>query len=241
MLKYLLEIKNRLFLLFITYSFSILVLYYYKDILLFLVINPSFQINYKKDKLFYFIFTDVTEIFSIYLKLIIFISFQIFLIHFIYHSFLFFSPALFNTEFKKLRKILKFLGLIWFIVGLLVHYLVVPSSWDFFLSFQNLTLDKSFNLYFEAKLSEYFYFYISFYYICIFYLQGFFLLFFCLNYASTSIRKFRKLHYFTFVVLSTLICPDFITQILLSLTFIAVYEVFLFIFLFVNLKSKKIL
>lgn len=241
MLKYLLEIKNRFFLLFLTYSFTIAASYYCKDTLLFLIINPRFQINYKKDKLFYFIFTDVTEVFSIYLKLIIFISFQVSLLYTIYHVFIFFSPALFKTEFKRLKVLLIFLFLIWLISGLLAHFMVIPVSWNFFLSFQNLILDESFNLYFEAKLSEYFYFYTSFYYICSFYFQSFFLLFYFLTYTNVSIKKFRKLYYFGFVLLATFLCPDFITQIILSLTCIAIYEIFLFTFLFTTLKNKIVL
>jgi sec-independent protein translocase protein TatC len=241
MFKYLLEIKNRLFLLFLTYIFTIAASYYWKDTLLFLIINPKFQANFKKDKLFYFIFTDVTEVFSIYLKLIIFISFQIALVYTIYHVFTFFSPALFKTEFKHLRLTLKFLYLTWLISGLFAHNLIIPISWDFFLSFQSLTLVESFNLCFEAKLNEYFYFYTSLYYICSLYFQSFFFLFCCLSYANTSIRRFRKLYYFGFVLLSTLLCPDFMTQILLSLICIAIYESFVFIFIFLTLKNKLLL
>lgn len=241
MLKYLLEIKNRLFLLFLTYIFTIAASYYWKDTLLFLIINPKFQINYKQDQLFYFIFTDVTEVFSIYFKLIIFISFQVALIYTIYHVFIFFSPALFKTEFKHLKLILKLLYFIWLTSGLFAHNLIIPVSWNFFLSFQSLTLDESFSLYFEAKLSEYFYFYTSFYYICSLYFQSFFFLFYCLSYANNSIKKFRKLYYFSFVLLSTLLCPDFITQILLSLICIAIYESFVLIFLFITLKNKLFL
>jgi sec-independent protein translocase protein TatC len=239
-MKYLLEIKNRFFLLFLTYSSTIIVSYCYKDILLFTIVQPRNILNEKKFTFFYFIFTDVTEIFYVYVKLIIFSSFQIIALFILYHFYLFISPALFKNEYQYLKSLIKMIVFFWFLSLIVANYLVIPFSWNFFLSFQELIIDKSFNIHFEARLSEYFNFYLSLYYVCGFYFQFFVLFFFILNYFNTNfqnIKKFRKIYYFCFICGSSLICPDLISLILLSFVFIIIYELFLLVFLF-NIFKK---
>ena len=234
MIKYLLEIKNRLFLLFISYLFILLVSYLYKETLLFLVVQPKYKLINNKITLFYFIFTDVTEIFSVYVQLIMFISFQFLILYLIYHSFIFFIPSLFKSEYSYVNLVIKTIIIVWCFSAIIANYYIIPITWDFFLSFQNFISDKSFNIHFEAKLIEYFYFYISFYYICCFYFQFSVLIFFILHYINTeinNIKKFRKLYYFSFVMLATFLCPDFLTQLLLSIILIVIYEVLIIIFL----------
>lgn len=235
MKKYLFEIKNRLILLCLTYFFTIFISYYYKEILLFLII----KFIYKKDYLFYFIFTDVTEIFSVYVKLFFFLSFQTTLFQITYHFFVFFTPSFLKQEYFFIRLVLKKIASVWIISVIIMHCVLIPLSWNFFLNFQNFICDNSFNIHFEAKLNEFFYFYISSYYTCVLYFQIIILLFFILQYLNanfTNIRKFRKLYYFSLVFFSTLFCSDFVTQILLSFLLIITYEMWLFYFLFALLK-----
>ena len=97
MSKYFLEIKNRLILLLLTWLSTILVSYFYKETLLFIVVQSNTFINVNEHlAFFYFIFTDVTEILSVYLKLIMFLSSQIFFIYLIYHFFFVFKPGTFS-------------------------------------------------------------------------------------------------------------------------------------------------
>jgi sec-independent protein translocase protein TatC len=237
MRKYIIELKNRGLLLFLTYLSTIIVSYYYKNVLLFLILKPNniLQFNNKFD-FFYFIFTDVTEIFSVYFNLIFFLSSQIILLMLLYHLFLFFSPAFYKNEFKYFKLIIKSVTFLSFVSLLVASFIVIPLSWDFFLSFQDLLTNKSFNIHFEAKLIEYFNFYITLYYICGIYFQCFLMFFFILSYINSykKIKNFRKVFYFCFVGFSALICPEVFSQILLSFLFIIVYELFLFIYLTSN-------
>jgi sec-independent protein translocase protein TatC len=236
MIKYILEIKNRLFFLFLTYFSVILITYFYKEILLFLIIKPNYFLNNNKVNLCYFIFTAVTEIFSVYVQLIFFISFQFFLIFLLYHIFIFFSFALFKKEYRFFKTVLKTIFFIWILSSFISHYLIIPLTWNFFLSFRDLLAkNDSFSIYFEAKIIEYFYFYIYLYYICGVYLQTVTLFFFMLNYINISIknvRKYRKLYFFGFVIFSTLLSPDVLSQFLISLFLIVVYEIFIFFYIF---------
>lgn len=240
MIKYLIEFKNRLFFLVLLYLSTSVSLYLYKEILLFLLVQPKWKVTNDKFNLVYFIFTDVTEIFSVYIQLILFITFQLLVLFSAYHLYIFFIPALFKKEYTYFKIIIKVIFLTWFFSVLVSNYYIIPFSWDFFLSFQNFITDKSFNIHFEAKLSEYFSFYISFYYICFFYFQFSVLIFFCLqnfNKELKNIKKFRKLYYFCFVLLATFLCPDFLTQLLLSSVLIFIYEFLLMLFLFNYYKS----
>lgn len=93
-------------------------------------------------------------------------------------------------------------------------------------------------LHFEVKLKEYLLFYISFYYICEFYFQLFLFYLIILDYTKSNlkiIKKFRKIYYYCFIILSTIITPpDFFSQVLISLVFILAYEVLIFFFSFKN-------
>ena len=240
MIKYLIEFKNRLFFLVLLYISTSVTLYLYKEILLFLLVQPKYKIVDNKFNVVYFIFTNVTEIFSVYIQLILFITFQLLVLFSVYHFYIFFIPALFKKEYAYLKAIIKVIFVSWLFSMIVSNYYIIPFSWDFFLSFQNLITDKSFNLHFEAKLSEYFAFYTSFYYICFFYFQFSVLIFFCFQYFNKdlkNIKKFRKLYYFIFVLSATFLCPDFLTQLLLSIVLIFVYEFLLLLFLFNYYKT----
>lgn len=243
MSKYFLEIKNRFFLLLLTWVSTVLISYLYKEILLFSIVQPNLILNFGTGSaFFYFIFTNVTEIFSVYLQLVLFLSFQIFVLSFFYHIFSFLSPSLFYTEYFYLKFFYKTIVGVWFFSVILLSYMLVPLTWNFFLSFQSLTKAYSFNLHFEAKLDEYLSFYIELYYLSVLYCQVFAALFFLLINTNTNIkivRKFRKLNYYFFILFSTLISPpDILSQVLISTVTILLYEFLLFSFM---IRSSLIL
>lgn len=237
MSKYFVEIRNRFLLVLLTWFSTLFISYLYKEILLFSIVQPNLILDFSSGSTFlYFIFTNVTEVFSVYFQLVLFLSFQIFLLYFFYHMFSFLSPSLFNSEYFYLNFICKIIISIWVFSLILLNYILVPLTWNFFLSFQNLTKAYSFNLHFEAKLDEYLNFYIELYYFSVLYCQVFTILFLFLLYTNTNIkiiRKFRKLNYYLFVIFSTLISPpDILSQIFISITSIALYEILLFSFIF---------
>lgn len=230
--KYYLEIKNRFLLLFLTWISTVLISYIYKETLLFLCLTKV-DLFCHSNNMFYFIFTDVKEVFSVYFQLICFVGNQVLVIYFIFHSLAFVSLGLYKFEYRCL-KIIFFSGVFfWFCSFIVLNYVLLPFSWSFFLSFQSLT---SFNLYFEAKLNEYLNFYIFFYYICTFYCQIFVVLAFFFDYINTNldlIKKFRKFFYYIFVFFSTLVTPpDVISQIVFSFIIIVIYELLIIFSIF---------
>ena len=233
MIKYLFEIKNRLFLLVLLWLFVVLVCYYYKEVLLFSLIKSFICLN---SNLFYFIFTNVTEIFSAYFTIISFISFQVACWYLIYQIFMFLSPALFSSEHQYLDFFFKLLTFFFFFSFVLSNYVLIPLTWQFFLSFKPISFAKS--VYFEARLSEYLNFYTNVYCFCLVYCQIFSVLFFFISdiYSKKSyikIKKFRKLYYYILVLFSTLVSPpDVIIQVLISLSLLVAYEFIIFFWMY---------
>ena len=200
MIKYLFEIKNRVSLLVLLWLFVGLVCYYYKEVLLFSLIKSFICLN---SDLLYFIFTNVTEIFSVYFTIISFISVQVACWYFIYHIFVFLSPALFSNEHQYLDFFFKLFTFFFLFSFVLSNYFLVPLTWQFFLSFKPISFAKS--VHFEARLSEYLNFYINVYYFCLVYCQIFSVFFFFFNYIYSKksfirIKKFIKLYYYIFFI-----------------------------------------
>ena len=106
MKKYLLEIKNRFSLLCVTLFTILVVSYLHKETLLFVVIQPNLSLNECKDN-FYLIFTNVLEVFTVYLRLILFLSLQIGFIYLFYHTFIFLSSGFFYSEYLYFKFFIK--------------------------------------------------------------------------------------------------------------------------------------
>ena len=102
----LIELRNRLVYLFILLISISLISFFYKESVLYLVVKSSlFQI---KNDLPFFIYTDLTEVFTIYLKLSIVTGIYLSTPFFFMHVWLFISPGLYKSEYLLIRRILWF-------------------------------------------------------------------------------------------------------------------------------------
>lgn len=243
-MKYLLEIRNRLILIFLTWLFLVAVSYFYKETLLFLVLHLNKLAEATSEShSFYFIFTNVTEIFSVYVQLILFLSVQVVLIVFLYHCFNFLSLAMFDWEYNLVVTFLKLSFSVWCFSVISINCFLVPLTWSFFFSFQKLATDRYITLHFEAKLNEYLDFYMSLYYLCVFYCQIFAIIIFFIsfvNFSFAKIKRFRKLYYYIFVLLSTLLSPpDIISQVLISFLLIFTYEILIVTFIVKTFLTRQ--
>lgn len=216
------EIKNRFFLLFLTGLSVVVASYLYKEVLLFFICSNS---------QFSFIYTSITEVLSIYVKLVSFITNQVLLVYFFFHFLVFLAPGLYDKEYYQIKLILYLTIFLLVFSNVLFNAILFPLSCEFFLSFQHIIF-KSLNLYFEAKIDDYFKFYIILYYICYFYFQFFIFLFFVfynLDKELKEIKLFRKLFYFLFGILSIVIIPtDFSGQVLFCFILVFFYELLVF-------------
>ena len=235
--KYFFEIRNRTVLIGFSWVVTVMFAYLNKETLLFLSIKPN--LGFFKQTSFYFIATNVTDIFSVYLSLTYLVGFQLTFIYFLCHIKAFFMPALYKTEQKKLAFFFKLSFLLWLLGLLLLNKAVLPFCWDFFSSFQNPST-YSVNIFFEIRITEYLSLYVMTYYITAFVSQCFLILFLLLSILKKKllfIRSTRKIFYLIFFVIATLITPpDIISQLILGNTFILMYELVIVIIIIKNFK-----
>lgn len=238
------EIKYRLILIWISWISTIIVCFIHKEIFLFLIIPKTIITNNNEQiAFFYFIFTDIKEILIAYFILITFLSFQALFFAVIYHFYVFINPAFFQLEFLYFRYNLQILFIIWLFSLIIVTYLLIPISWNFFLSFQTITSKNSLILHFEAKIKEYIFFYIKLYYLCWFYCYFFLLFLIYFNFSTNIIfiKKHRKIYHYSIVLLSTITSPiEFLYQIFFSFFIIFIYEL-LYIFFLIKIYIKYLI
>ena len=223
---FLIELKNRTLLIILTWISVIAVSYFYKEVLVFLLVKPNL-IMFQQNSL-YFIFTNLTDIFSTYLKLISFIGNQFFIVFLLYHIFVFLAPGLYFFEYKRYAKLFKTSLILWFLSIFILNFYILPLSWNFFLSFQTSINHSVLTFYLEAKIVEYIDFYINLYYICCLNFQLFVLLIIYFSYIKESldsVKTLRRFFYFGFFLIATFLTPpDVFSQILVGVSTIAAFE-----------------
>jgi sec-independent protein translocase protein TatC len=230
--KYYLEIKNRVLLITFTWAALLLVCYYFKEPLLFVFINSN-KCYIKTNAAPYFIFTNVNEVFYVYLYLVFFITNQVTILMLFYHSLIFLTLGLYKLEYKQLQAIFKIFIFTWIGSFILLKEFIVPFIWSFFLSFQKTNeVLQPVSFFFEARISEYIIYFKNLYYVCLINCQVFAILIFALNRISENIgtiKTFRKLFYFIFIIFSTLMTPpDIVSQIFMSCSLMIIYELLIF-------------
>nr|UXN44154.1 SecY-independent transporter protein [Navicula sp.] len=179
-----------------------------------------------------YIFTDVTEIFSVYILLLFFIANQALFLYLSYYVLLFILPSLTYFESTLLVFTAAVSYLLFLLSFLVFSMFLFPLSWDFFFSFQQFEVLSSFSLEFEAKLSEYSIFYIRFYFVCFLYFQAFLIPILFLKFIKSSIQfyfRYRKLFYYIGVLFSTMLTPpDVLSQVFLSLSIFVCCEILVY-------------
>jgi sec-independent protein translocase protein TatC len=240
--KYLSEIKYRIFFSLLAWSFIMLNCYFFKEALLYVFIKLSLNQNYTN--LLYFITTDVTEVFIVYIHLSYFVANQIIILFLGYQFFVFLSTGLYPFEYSYFKTIFVTITFCWISFIFIFNTFIFPASWFFFLEFQKFLSIQNLTFYFEAKLNEYITFYKSVYYLfnTIFYITIIFFAFLDLFKANLLIlNKFRKTFYFFFFCFATFVTPpDVIYQLLTSICMVIIYELITIYIIFISelLKIK---
>jgi sec-independent protein translocase protein TatC len=239
--RYYTEVKSRIFLLLISGISIFLVGYIFKEVILSIIVSSyssssSLEVSY-------FIFTDVVEVFNVYVCLIFFLGKQVLLFHMFYHSLLFIVPGLTKSEYRHFLLFSLASSFLFLVSVIMFKKFLFPFSWIFFLSFKNFVAFKSLTLHFEAKLLNYVMFFINLYFSCILYFQFFLLPIFLLIYFRKKLnlyKSYRKFLYYGCVIFSTLVTPpDIASQVVLSIALVIGCEILVYVALFNNLLNKK--
>ena len=229
MFNYFFEFKVRSFYCCLFFLFLLSISFFYKESILYLLVEPSK--SFTKTSSPYFIYTNLTEVFSTYLRMVLLVSVYFTIPLCFYQIWLFFSPGLYNKEALKIKYWILFITLNYFFITYFLYDPILFWSWKFFSNFETSDI-TSVNLYFEAKLNEYFSFLVYLYFYTGFFLQFFLISFLSLFlFISKNLQKiilFRKYFYIGVIIFAALITPpDVISQIIIAGHLISCFEILL--------------
>lgn len=230
---HLLELRKRLVRCVIILLIGFGACYYYKDFIFDIVTRPLVQVLPKNS---YLIYTGLTEAFFVYMKLAFFASLLITCPFIIYQIWKFISPALHSTE-KKYVLPFVFFSTILFVSGVLFGYFIaLPPAFEFFVSFNNQYLQSM------ISFSDYISLFVTF-------LLGFGLsfelpvfMFFLAKLGivnSQMLSRQRKYAILVIFIVAAILTPspDALSQILMAIPLMFLYEVSIFITKFAGKKK----
>jgi len=171
---YLIEIKNRVFLLFTVWLTYFFLFFLYKELLLYLCIKPSVANTHDLNN-FYFITTNVAEVLSSYFLIISYICNFLIFLFLIFQIIAFLIPGLYYNERKNLVWFFFSIFLLVLISTFIFYNLVLPLSWIFFINYLPKNSHLKLTVFFEPKLIEYLN---TFFFIFFFFLNNFLIFFF---------------------------------------------------------------
>lgn len=220
------ELKFRLLYILISILCCLFILFIYKEQLLYFIIKPSLIFLNP-----YFIYTQLSEVFWVFYKIIFFCSIISILPYLFIQIILFLSPGLYNKELKFVCKLFIIIGVLMYLYFYIFLSILVPYFCQFFLTFEQKGYLYLINIFFEGRLIEYldlfFYIYLLFItLILIFSLFYILSLFIKFEYIYIFIQKRKYIYLIMLVINTLLISYDIFSLLILHFGCICVFELF---------------
>ncbi|MCB1555680.1 MAG: twin-arginine translocase subunit TatC [Alphaproteobacteria bacterium] len=179
------------------------------------------------------IYTGLTEAFFTYVKVAFFAGAFLTFPVLAMHVWKFIAPGLYKQERRAFLPFLAATPVLFFLGGAMVYYVVMPLAWRFFLGFQSEAAETVLPIQLEARVGEY----LDLVMVLIFAFGLCFQLPVLLTLlgraelvSAAGLAKKRKYAIVgTFVVAAFLTPPDVISQILLAVPILALYELSIFL------------
>jgi len=233
MFNYFFELKIRILYTLIFCLLLIIISFFYKESLLFFLVEPSIKFTQTVNP--YFIYTNLTEVFSTYVEMSVSVSLYLTLPLVFYQLWQFFIPGLYPKEISQIKPVI-FIGLInYLLISFFLYNPILSWLWFFFTGFGNGESDLL-GIHLEAKLNEYLkfinhlYFYIGL--LLQFFLTTIISLLFFISGNILKLINFRKYFYVGVIVLAALVTPpDVVSQLVVACPLFFFYELVLFIIL----------
>lgn len=231
--EHLIELRKRLIRSVIILCIGFGVCYYYKDLVFDIITKPLTQVLPKNS---YLIYTGLTEAFFVYMKLAFFASLIITSPFILYQIWKFISPGLLLKEKKYVVPFVLSSSLL-FISGILFGYFIaLPPAFEFFVSFNNKYLQAMIS--FKDYLSLFVTFLLGFGLSFELPIFIFFLTKLGIVNAKMLSKKRRYAILVIFIAAAILTpSPDALSQILMAIPLMFLYEVSIFVARFAEKKK----
>lgn len=247
-IQFLKEIKYRLFYYILVFIMFFCVFLFFSKEILFFIVKPLLAHN-GEEVFSYFIFTNMSDLLYLYLKISFLLAFIFSFPALLLQFWCFLVEGLYKYENIFLSLLFSFSFFFNYIIIKLLYNYVIPLIWSTLTGYELTSNNSLFGLYYEARITDYVDFMFSI--ISIFYCFLIFpVLMICLLYINfvyiISLLKIRKYIYIIFFIIGGIITPpDILSQFLIALFTIILYEVTVFgglvFYYYKNEEIKKIL
>lgn len=223
--EHLLEIKKRFLIVFAFFIAVFALCYSFREEIFDLFLNPLADVLDREGRRI--IYTGLAEAFFSYIKLSVFVAFAIVIPIICYQLYAFIAPGLLTGEKKLLILILSLAPVLFYIGSFFVFYFVMPRAWEFFLSYENSSINIPLVL--EARISEYLDLVIqlTFAFGMAFQLPVIMVILGMLGFVSSDfLRSKRRVSIVVIFILAAIFTPpDVISQIALAIPLLLLYEI----------------
>lgn len=233
-----LELKKRFIVILLGFLACFAVCYCYSEEIYQFLLSPLVKADLKQPRKI--IYTGMTEAFFTYIKLGSWGAFMLIIPIIAYQTYAFIAPGLHKSEKQLILPTLIIAPILFYLGGMFVFFIVMPTAWQFFLSFENNS--GSFPIALEPRISEYLsiVMQLTTAFGLAFQLPVVILVLSVLQMvAADSLKKKRRIAIVIIFILAAIFTPpDVLSQIALALPLILLYEISIIICKFVEKRNK---